>query len=438
MACTLPGSATFTSWKKASRHSVAVASPFSGSTSATQMLAPSPEKRIAASRPMPPAAPVITATFPSRRPMRGASLPGKAGENRVEPIEALVGGLFFRAAEPDEDDVPPVALVGDPGLALRVELPVDAVGAPGERLVRVLVLEEGGERGALPRLADVDVEDAVAVDQRLRHVEAEAELVPRGVADRGRLERPPRRLLERLPHLGRSEGLLLGLVAGGAAPGQNDKGEDREREQGDASHCAQRVAPRLNGGLARLSRPAPRGRMGGPRTRSSSMFTKRKLIALFAATVIVAGVLVVAAIGATGSGTADQVTFRTSNRVDTPSGSFINTGSQVVVNPGTGPMLIRFSATGYEQDFNSGGGFAGHKYAAMFVRVLVNGSQVGPAVRFFDNTGKVGVQKPRPTTTSYEWALNTTLGSKTVRVQFKNLNTFDSATILHSTLTVQN
>jgi hypothetical protein len=110
----------------------------------------------------------------------------------------------------------------------------------------------------------------------------------------------------------------------------------------------------------------------------------------------------------------------------------------VVVGPATGPMLIRFSATGYEQDFNSGGGFAGHKYAAMFVRVLVNGSQVGPAVRLFDNTGKVGVQKPRPTTTSYEWAVNTTPGSKTVRVQFKNLNTFDNATILHSTLTVQN
>ena len=85
------------------------------------------------------------------------------------------------------------------------------------------------------------------------------------------------------------------------------------------------------------------------------MFTKRKLIAVFAAAVLAAVVLVVAAIGATGSGTADQVTFRTSNRVDTPSGSFINTGSQVIVDPATGPMLIRFSATGYEQDFNSGG-----------------------------------------------------------------------------------
>ena len=42
----------------------------------------------------------------------------EAGEDRVEPVEALVGGLLFRAAEPDEDDVPAVALVGDPGLAL--------------------------------------------------------------------------------------------------------------------------------------------------------------------------------------------------------------------------------------------------------------------------------------------------------------------------------
>jgi hypothetical protein len=169
------------------------------------------------------------------------------------------------------------------------------------------------------------------------------------------------------------------------------------------------------------------------------MLTKSRLAVVLGVLALGAVVLVVGAIGATGTGTADQATFRTKNRVDTPSGSFINTGSQVVVSPsGAGPMLIRFSATGYEQDFNSGGGFAGHRYAAMLVRVLVNGSQVGPAVRFFDNTGKVGVQRPRPTTTSYEWAVNTTSGSKTVRVQFKNLHTFDNATILHSTLAVQN
>ncbi len=169
------------------------------------------------------------------------------------------------------------------------------------------------------------------------------------------------------------------------------------------------------------------------------MTTKSRLLAVLAAFALIAGVVVVAAIGATGSGAADQVTFETGGRHDTPSGSFVNTGSAVTVNPsGSGPTLIRFSATGYEQDFNSGGAFAGHRYAAMLVRVLVNGSQVGPAVRFFDNTGKIGVQKPRPTTTSYEWAANTTTGVKNVRVQFKNRNTFDSATILRSTLTVTN
>ncbi len=82
MACTLSGSATSTSWKKASRHSAAVASPFSGSTSATQTLAPSSEKRIAASRPMPPAAPVMTATFPSGASPYRETAEGLTAEDR--------------------------------------------------------------------------------------------------------------------------------------------------------------------------------------------------------------------------------------------------------------------------------------------------------------------------------------------------------------------
>jgi len=169
------------------------------------------------------------------------------------------------------------------------------------------------------------------------------------------------------------------------------------------------------------------------------MFAKRRLIAVFGLIVVGATILVLGATGATGGGAIGNVSFKTSGRVDTPSGSFVNTGSSVTVNPsGPGPMLIRFSASGYEQDFNSGGVFSGRRYAAMVVRVIVNGVQVGPAVRFFDNTGKIGVQKPRPTTASYEWATNTTAGAKTVRVQFKNLHTFDSATLLKSTLTVTN
>jgi hypothetical protein len=69
IASTLPGSATFTSWKKASRHSEAVFSPASRDMSATHTLAPSSEKRSDASRPMPLAAPVMTTTLLSSRPM---------------------------------------------------------------------------------------------------------------------------------------------------------------------------------------------------------------------------------------------------------------------------------------------------------------------------------------------------------------------------------
>ena len=68
------------------------------------------------------------------------------------------------------------------------------------------------------------------------------------------------------------------------------------------------------------------------------------------------------------------------------------------------------------------------------MRVLVNGVQVGPVVRFFDNTGKVRVSKPRPTTTSYEWAKHVTAGAQTIKVQFKNLHAFDDSNIDSYTL----
>src|SRR5258708_9802921 len=65
---TLLASATSALKKNASLHSAAVFSPASLPTSATQTLAPSDEKSSAASRPIPPAAPVITATLPSSLP----------------------------------------------------------------------------------------------------------------------------------------------------------------------------------------------------------------------------------------------------------------------------------------------------------------------------------------------------------------------------------
>ena len=166
------------------------------------------------------------------------------------------------------------------------------------------------------------------------------------------------------------------------------------------------------------------------------MSRKSKLIAVFSAAAVVAGVLVVGAIGASDSGTSDNIAFKTGASASTSSGGFIDVPGAAISPAATtdGPLVIRFSAEGSVRDLNSGGGFSGHNYAATFVRVLVNGVQVGPVVRFFDNTGKVGVSKPRPTTTSYEWAKHVTAGAQNIKVQFKNLHAFDDSNIDSYTL----
>jgi hypothetical protein len=167
------------------------------------------------------------------------------------------------------------------------------------------------------------------------------------------------------------------------------------------------------------------------------MFTKRRMLVACAAILLGSLVVVVGAIGASDSGTSDQIAFKTGANASTPSGSFIDVpGAATAVSvSGGGPLLVRFSAEGSVRDLNSGGSFAGHHYAVMFVRVLVNGVQLGPVARFFDNTGKVGVRKPRAATASYEWAKHVTAGVQNVKVQFKNLHAFDDANIDHFTLT---
>jgi hypothetical protein len=166
------------------------------------------------------------------------------------------------------------------------------------------------------------------------------------------------------------------------------------------------------------------------------MFTTR-LIVVFALAALGVTVLVVGAIGATDNGASDKIAFKTGANASTPSGGFIDVpgGSLSVAATADGPLVIRLSAEGSVRDLSSGGGFAGHNFAAMFVRVLVNGVQVGPSVRFFDNTGKVGVAKPRPTTASYEWGKHVTAGAQNIQVQFKNLHAFDDSNLDAFTLT---
>src|SRR5213592_1808134 len=72
----------------------------SPSTSATQTLAPSAENSSAASRPMPPPAPVITQTLPSRRPNLGSDedvLDLGIPLERVHPELATEAGLLEAA-----------------------------------------------------------------------------------------------------------------------------------------------------------------------------------------------------------------------------------------------------------------------------------------------------------------------------------------------------
>jgi len=167
------------------------------------------------------------------------------------------------------------------------------------------------------------------------------------------------------------------------------------------------------------------------------MFTKRRVIAATTLAVLGALVIVVGALGVGDNGTSDMIVFKTGANASTPSGNFIDVpgGATTAAVSADGPLVIRFSAEGSVRDLSSGGGFAGHKYAAMFVRVLVNDVQVGPVVRFFDNTGKVGVSKPRPATASYEWAKHVTAGAQNIQVQFKNLHAFDDSNLNSFTLT---
>jgi hypothetical protein len=167
------------------------------------------------------------------------------------------------------------------------------------------------------------------------------------------------------------------------------------------------------------------------------MFSKPRLLAVSAAIALGSLVLVVGAIGASDSGTSDMIAFKTGANASTPSGSFIDVpgGTTTVVATADGPLVIRFSAEGSVRDLNSGGAFAGHHYAAMFVRVLVNGVRVGPVVRLFDNTGKIGVRTPRATTASYEWAKHITAGAQNIKVQFRNRHAFDDANLNSFTLT---
>ena len=59
-------------------------------------------------------------------------------------------------------------------------------------------------------------------------------------------------------------------------------------------------------------------------------------------------------------------------------------------------------------------------------------------VTFLDNGGAIGIRRPRLAVSSFEWAgALSSGGAQTVTVQFRNIHTWDTATILRWTLTIQ-
>src|SRR2546428_3569152 len=190
MASTLLGSVTSALKKKASLHSAAVFSPASTPTSATHTRAPSSAKRSAASRPIPPAAPVITATLPSSLPM-SRDLRGEehrldlrvalecvhaelAAEARL--LEAAEGGRdAHRRVRVDREDAG-LERAGDAEGAAAVPRP-DRPGEPVGRVVRdpdgLLLVVEGDDGG--DRAEHLFARDPVVVgrlDERAREPEA--------------------------------------------------------------------------------------------------------------------------------------------------------------------------------------------------------------------------------------------------------------------------
>src|ERR1700688_1331201 len=98
MSATLAASLTSTSTNVARLQSAGACAPAERPVSAITTDAPSSEKSIAASRPIPPAAPVITATLPSRRPICASAL---RCHEHVLDLGVTVEGVHSQlAAEP--------------------------------------------------------------------------------------------------------------------------------------------------------------------------------------------------------------------------------------------------------------------------------------------------------------------------------------------------
>jgi hypothetical protein len=137
-----------------------------------------------------------------------------------------------------------------------------------------------------------------------------------------------------------------------------------------------------------------------------------------------------------GGGPTGNVNFTTSNvRLETPSGTW-QAVTSMNVTTGSGPLVVRFDAQAYVNDYDSGGNFDGTHYAATLVRVLLDGAAVSPgAVRFTTNEGKRNLLDQYGQAASFSWATKAKSGAHTVKVVFRSVTTYDISGFVRWTLT---
>ena len=145
-----------------------------------------------------------------------------------------------------------------------------------------------------------------------------------------------------------------------------------------------------------------------------------------------------AAIGATlsGSGNTGKVDFKTSDiKLETPSSAWQNVTSMNITTA-SGPLVVRFDAQAYVDDFNSGANFDGTHYSATLVRALLDGVALPPGgVRFTTNEGKRNVLDLNGQAASFSWATTASGAPHTITIQFRSLTTFDISGLTRWTLT---
>jgi hypothetical protein len=140
------------------------------------------------------------------------------------------------------------------------------------------------------------------------------------------------------------------------------------------------------------------------------------------------------------TGVAPQITVVSSSEpIETPSGTYLRLTAASFRSTVAGPVTVRFSGNAYASDWTGPDPrFVGRSYAALLVRVLLDGAPLAPGTATLgDNTGKVSVNAARPKAASFEWTGSVPAGGHRIEVQFRNRSTWDLGGLTRWSLVIQ-